>query len=65
MTNYFIIPGLGNSGPEHWQTYFETKGDNFSRIDQQEWDAPNCEDWIAKIDDALADIDLSCSINWA
>jgi uncharacterized protein len=59
MTNYFIIPGLGNSGPEHWQTYFETKGDNFSRIDQQEWDAPNCEDWIAKIDDALADIDLS------
>jgi predicted alpha/beta hydrolase family esterase len=23
MTNYLIIPGLGNSGPGHWQTYFE------------------------------------------
>jgi uncharacterized protein len=59
MTNYYIIPGLGNSGAEHWQTYFETKGDNFTRIDQQEWDAPNCEDWIATIDDALANIDLA------
>ena len=26
MTNYFIIPGLGNSGPDHWQTYFEKQG---------------------------------------
>ncbi|MFM2326283.1 MAG: hypothetical protein RIR31_485, partial [Bacteroidota bacterium] len=23
MTNYFIVPGLGNSGAEHWQTFFE------------------------------------------
>jgi uncharacterized protein len=59
MTNYFIVPGLGNSGPEHWQTYFETKGDNFIRINQQEWDAPNCEDWIKTIDATLANIDLS------
>ncbi|WP_291125277.1 alpha/beta hydrolase [Flavobacterium sp. UBA6031] len=34
MTNYLIIPGLGNSGPEHWQTYFEKSGDNFFRIHQ-------------------------------
>lgn len=59
MTNYFIVPGLGNSGPEHWQTYFETKGDNFIRINQQEWDAPNCVDWIETIDTALANVDLN------
>jgi uncharacterized protein len=59
MTNYLIIPGLGNSGPEHWQTYFETKGSNFIRINQQEWDAPNCEDWIETIDAALSNVDLS------
>jgi predicted alpha/beta hydrolase family esterase len=40
MTNNFIIPGLGNSGPEHWQTYFENSAENFLRINQQEWDAP-------------------------
>jgi uncharacterized protein len=59
MTNYFIVPGLGNSGPEHWQTYFENQGDNFIRINQQEWDAPNCDDWIQTIDTTLANIDLS------
>jgi uncharacterized protein len=36
MTNYFIIPGLGNSGENHWQTYFETKGSNFVRINQRD-----------------------------
>jgi uncharacterized protein len=59
MTNYFIVPGLGNSGEEHWQTYFETKGSNFVRINQKEWDSPNCEDWIQTIDATLTDIDLS------
>jgi uncharacterized protein len=59
MITYFIVPGLGNSGEEHWQTYFETKGNNFIRINQQEWDAPHCEDWIQTIDKALAEYDLS------
>jgi uncharacterized protein len=34
MTNYFIVPWLGNSGPAHWQTFFETQGDNFRRVNQ-------------------------------
>jgi uncharacterized protein len=59
MTNYLIIPGLGNSGDEHWQTYFETKGNHFIRINQREWDAPDCEDWIQTIDKAIAEYDLS------
>lgn len=59
MTNYFIVPGLGNSGPEHWQTYFETLGDNFQRVNQQEWDAPACKDWIETIDKSISDYDLS------
>jgi predicted alpha/beta hydrolase family esterase len=62
MTQYFIIPGLGNSGPEHWQTYFEQSGENFKRIQQQEWDAPNCDHWIQTIDEALASTDLSNTV---
>jgi len=50
MTNYLIVPGLGNSGEEHWQTYFEKSGDHFHRINQQEWDAPDCGDWVSTID---------------
>ena len=55
MTNYFIVPGLGNSGPEHWQTFFENSGDNFQRIEQSEWDAPDCTEWITAIDKAIED----------
>lgn len=53
MTQYFIIPGLGNSGPEHWQTFFEQSGDNFKRIHQSEWDAPDCKDWVETIEKNL------------
>ncbi|MBT1688787.1 RBBP9/YdeN family alpha/beta hydrolase [Dawidia soli] len=59
MTHYFIIPGLGNSGPEHWQTHFEKTLPHAHRIEQQEWEAPVCADWIATIDQALHGYDLS------
>ena len=53
MTQYLILPGLGNSGPHHWQTYFEQSGPNFIRVQQSEWDAPDCATWIATIDRAV------------
>lgn len=59
MINYLIVPGLGNSGPEHWQTYFQNSGENFYRIEQQEWDAPTCKDWIETIDKKVSEFDLS------
>jgi len=54
MTNYFIVPGLGNSGEEHWQTYFEKSDNRFRRINQQEWDGPVCSDWIRNIENAIS-----------
>lgn len=59
MTHYFIVPGLGNSGPEHWQTHFEKTLPNTRRIGQQEWEAPDCAEWIATINTALQNHDLS------
>ncbi|MFN8251795.1 MAG: alpha/beta hydrolase [Ferruginibacter sp.] len=53
MTHYFIIPGLGNSGPLHWQTWFEEKLPNCTRINQEEWDAPDCQNWLSQINAAL------------
>jgi uncharacterized protein len=57
MTNYLLVPGLGNSGPEHWQTHFENLADNFYRIEQQESDAPNCKDWITTINKKVVEFD--------
>ena len=57
MINYLIVPGLGNSGQEHWQTYFENSGENFKRINQQEWEAPVCNDWVVTIDKTVSGYD--------
>ncbi len=62
MTNYLIVPGLGNSGPEHWQTYFQNSASNFYRVEQLEWEAPNCEEWIDTIDKKVLEFDISTVI---
>ncbi|MEI8087489.1 MAG: alpha/beta hydrolase, partial [Paludibacter sp.] len=59
MTNYLIVPGLGNSGPEHWQTYFQNSASNFIRIEQKDWDTPTCDAWIKNIDEKLLSFDIS------
>jgi predicted alpha/beta hydrolase family esterase len=62
MNRYLIIPGLGNSGPEHWQTFFEQSGNNFLRIQQKEWDAPDCNDWISTFDKMVSRFDPAHTI---
>jgi uncharacterized protein len=48
-----IHPGLGNSGPQHWQSLCE-KEHGFTRIEQQDWETPVCEAWIATINDYVS-----------
>jgi predicted alpha/beta hydrolase family esterase len=55
----FIMPGLGSSGPEHWQTWFERTNPDFTRIEQREWDTPNRAEWVETLAQALAGEDLS------
>ncbi len=58
-TRVFIVPGLGNSGPDHWQTYFERTLPDCTRVEQREWDTPDRAEWVARLEDALAGEDLS------
>jgi len=48
----FTVPGLYNSGPQHWQTHWE-KAFGFTRIQQTDWETPVCSDWLQTIDDAV------------
>ncbi|MBJ6107809.1 alpha/beta hydrolase [Hymenobacter sp. BT523] len=50
----FIVPGLGNSGPDHWQTHFQRLHPEFTRIEQREWDAPDCREWVDTLEQVLA-----------
>lgn len=53
----FLLPGLWNSGKQHWQTHWE---DNlgFERIIQDDWENPICDNWIARIDETINVYDL-------
>ena len=51
--NILIVPGLGNSGPEHWQTYWEQQYD-YPRVQQHNWDQPIQVDWVQMLEKAVA-----------
>jgi predicted alpha/beta hydrolase family esterase len=46
------IAGLWNSGPQHWQTHWESKH-GWTRVRQRDWDHPDRDEWVAALDDAV------------
>jgi predicted alpha/beta hydrolase family esterase len=41
-----IVPGLGGSGPDHWQTVWAAQLPRCSRVVQADWDHPDRELWL-------------------
>jgi len=72
-----IIPGLGNSGPQHWQRLWQAElGSQARVVEQADWDRPDFADWFARLDAVIAACpeppvlvahSLSCSLvaHWA
>jgi len=52
-TDILILPGLGNSGPGHWQVRWAEKMSTAAIVEQAEWDEPDPEDWIDTIIEAV------------
>ena len=50
-----IVPGINNSGPEHWQSLWEASSPQFQRVNQRDWDRPVCAEWVAALEQAVAD----------
>ncbi|UDL95958.1 MULTISPECIES: RBBP9/YdeN family alpha/beta hydrolase [Lichenihabitans] len=48
-----MVPGLGNSGPDHWQTRWQTKLPTARRVDQASWDAPERFLWAEAVHAAI------------
>jgi uncharacterized protein len=47
-----ILPGLGNSGPEHWQSRWE-RIYGYRRVEQANWDEPVLADWLLNLERAV------------
>lgn len=45
-----ILPGIGNSGPGHWQSLWEKDNPSFVRVQQNDWDRPVCDEWLVVLE---------------
>lgn len=54
MSAYLVLPGIGGSGPEHWQSRWEAAEPEMRRFAPDSWDAPQLDQWIAALDAAVA-----------
>jgi len=48
-----ILPGLSDSGPEHWQTRWQALRPGLRRVRQRDWERPRLADWLAALDAAV------------
>jgi predicted alpha/beta hydrolase family esterase len=49
-----MIPGLNNSGPEHWQSRWQERLSTARRVEQRDWDRPIRDEWVDGILKAIA-----------
>ena len=49
----FIVPGIGNSGPEHWQSLWHDAHPQWRRLVVNDWDRVECDDWVSSIDQQI------------
>nr|WP_246212700.1 alpha/beta fold hydrolase [Marivivens donghaensis] len=54
MTPIITVPGIGGSGPDHWQSLWEAKHPGITRFAPSNWDEPDLTDWLAALDAAVA-----------
>lgn len=44
-----IVPGIGNSGPGHWQSLWQARLPRAERLQVPDWDRVACDDWVAAL----------------
>jgi predicted alpha/beta hydrolase family esterase len=54
-----ILPGWGDSGPEHWQSLWLNENPHFKRVVQRDWINTNLDEWL----DTLSTYINACSSN--
>ncbi|SOB88196.1 hypothetical protein SAMN06297144_3341 [Sphingomonas guangdongensis] len=53
MPTILTVPGLGSSGPTHWQTLWERQRAEVVRAELGMWDTPHRNSWVTKLDQAI------------
>lgn len=53
VTPVLVLPGHGNSGPQHWQSRWELRYSEWQRAQLGNWDDPVCDEWVRALDAAV------------
>ena len=56
-----IVPGLGDSGPQHWQTLWEQKY-GAARVKQDDPEAPTPEAWSKRLQEVVEATPLPAAV---
>jgi predicted alpha/beta hydrolase family esterase len=57
MSTVVIVPGLHDSGPQHWQSRWQRQLPNSLRVEQTHWDVPDLKRWSGNVLQVLNDLD--------
>jgi predicted alpha/beta hydrolase family esterase len=57
LASVLLVPGLSDSGPEHWQSLWEAKHPEYLRVQQANWETPRCADWVRTLDACIRSIE--------
>lgn len=49
-----LLPGIGNSGPGHWQTIWAHTDASMESIGGQDWNRPVCTKWVENLEAAIS-----------
>jgi predicted alpha/beta hydrolase family esterase len=52
---YINLPGIGNSGPNHWQSWWEKEDRSFRRFAPASWEMPELDEWIDALNRSVKD----------
>jgi predicted alpha/beta hydrolase family esterase len=44
-----LLPGLGGSGPGHWQALWRESSPEAELVEQDNWNAPDFDSWIGRV----------------
>ncbi len=53
LSPVLILPGLYDSGSQHWQSLWLVGRAGFRRVEQKDWETPRCGDWVSALDAAV------------
>jgi uncharacterized protein len=53
MAPVIILPGLGGSEDDHWQTHMERSFDDAIRVHQDDWHRPDLSSWLARLEECI------------